>query len=480
MTGTGFAIRLTIDFAVIAICIIGIWLFRNPKGARWGNLAAASAMLIAFGLVLWRHSIFDPVFVLVALLIGTGVGYAVARAVTMLQIPTMVALQNGMGGLASLLVALVELVRNTLTLGTMNQISGIVGLTLGALTFSGSMIAAAKLSAKIRQTPQLLPAHTFLVLLNLACMLIAGVAALLAPTGALIYLLMVQIVLAGTFGLLFSIRIGGADMPVLISFLNATTGLAAAFCGIVIESQLLIAFGATVAAAGSILTHAMCKAMNRSLLRVFVPHAVKPGHLKTANGGTMAVDVKAADEIFISDPTPVQDPHVTAAGLLKVARTVIIVPGYGMALAQAQREVAALAEKLGQMGKTVKYAIHPVAGRMPGHMNVLLAEAGVEYDMLAEMESVNPEFPTTDLALVVGACDVVNPAAIEKEGTPISGMPILMAHEAKSIIICNLDKKPGYSGVDNPLYENSKALLLLGDAKKTTADLIVALESFGQ
>ena len=466
MTGIGIDIdiHMVIDFAVIAVCITGIWLFRTPSGARKGNLAAALAMFTAFGLVLYRHDLFDLGLVFAALLIGVGAGYAVARAVTMLHIPMMVAVQNGMGGLASLLVALVELVRGSQGLGPLNQASGIIGITLGALTFSGSMIAAAKLSAKIRQTPHLLPAHTLLVLVNLGCMLIVGCIALLTQSSALVYLLAAQIVLGGAFGLLFSIRIGGADMPVLISFLNAATGLAAAFCGIVIENQLLIAFGATVAASGSILTHAMCKAMNRSLLRVFVPHGA--GKAEPA----VPIEIETLQP-FAMEPASVPDPYLVAGGLLKAAQSIIIVPGYGMALAQAQGEVAALADKLGEMGKTVSYAIHPVAGRMPGHMNVLLAEAGVEYDMLVDMESINPAFPSTNLVLIVGACDVVNPAAIEREGTPISGMPILLAQEAKSIIVCNLDRKPGYSGVENPLYNNPKTIFLPGDAKESVRAL---------
>jgi H+-translocating NAD(P) transhydrogenase subunit beta len=276
MTGTDPASGLGIDGVVVALCIVGIWLFRTPRGARYGNLAAALAMACAFALVLYRHAIVDPVFVAVALLAGAAAGYGVARAVSMLQIPTLVALQNGMGGLASLLVAFIELARGAQVLALMNTISGVVGVALGALTFSGSMIAAAKLSNTLRQTPHRLPAHSLLVLIALCGMLLLGLGALAAPAALRLYVLIAVIAFAALFGLLFSIRIGGADMPVLISFLNATTGLAAAFCGIVIENQLLIAFGAIVAASGSILTHAMCKAMNRPLLRVFVPHPASP------------------------------------------------------------------------------------------------------------------------------------------------------------------------------------------------------------
>jgi H+-translocating NAD(P) transhydrogenase subunit beta len=475
MTGTEPAFGLGVDGVVIALCIVGLWLFRTPRGARYGNLAAALAMACAFALVLYRNAIVDPVFVAVALLAGAAAGYGVARAVSMLQIPTLVALQNGMGGLASLLVSLIELARGAQVLALMNTTSGVVGVALGALTFSGSMVAAAKLSNTMRQTPQRLPAHSLLVLITLCGMLLLGLGTLAAPAALRLYVLIAVIAFAALFGLLFSIRIGGADMPVLISFLNATTGLAAAFCGIVIENQLLIAFGAIVAASGSILTHAMCKAMNRPLLRVFVPHPASPEGTAAAtrDNPVEAFALKTAPSA--QTPTAAKHPLTEARRILEHAQTVIIVPGYGMALAQAQTQVAALADRMVAMGKSVRYAIHPVAGRMPGHMNVVLAEAGVEYDMLVEMDAINPQFSSTDLVLVVGACDVVNPAAIDSKGTPLSGMPILLAYKAKHVVCCNYDRLPGYSGVRNPLYDRSNTVMLAGDAKKTLGQLIEAL-----
>ena len=474
MTDSNNAITLIIDFSVIAVLIVGIWQFRAPRGARFGNLMAAFALLCAFILVLYRNGIIDAGTVVLALLVGSIAGYAVARAVSMIQIPAMVAFQHGAGGIAAFLVSLVELTRGAHALALINEVSGLLGLTIGSLTFSGSMIAGAKLANKMRQTPQVLPAHNYLVLTNLVVLLAIGFTALCAPNDVKVYLFVVQIALSALFGILFSIRIGGADMPVLISFLNATAGLAASFCGMVIENQLLIAFGATVAASGSILTHVMCKAMNRSLLRVFVPHTEKRANARiempdAGSGGpgqTMATDSRQVDT---------DHRFAKAAGIVADARKVIIVPGYGMALAQAQLAVVALAKKMAAMGKDVKYAIHPVAGRMPGHMNVLLAEAGVDYDMLVEMDAINPEFRTTDLVLVVGACDVVNPAAIDVSGTPISGMPILLTHEAKNVVCCNLDDKPGYSGVPNPLYEKSNTVMLPGDAKKTVHQLLDTL-----
>jgi NAD(P) transhydrogenase subunit beta len=463
---------LILDLAVIVLLIAGIWQFREPRRARHGNLTAAAALACALVLILLRNGLADPATVVLTLLIGAISGVAVARTVTMIHIPAMVAFQHGAGGVAAFLVSYVELMRAAGSLTRVSEISGVLGLTIGALTFSGSMVAAAKLSGKIRQAPQIWPAHHFLVGITAAMLLIVGAAALSISPPAGDYLFGVQIALAAAFGLFIAVRIGGADMPVLISFLNATAGLAAAFCGMVLENQLLIAFGATVAASGSILTHVMCKAMNRSVLRIFWPRPLAP----------TPPAVPASQKIAPPDPPRVRataekarDSLDKAADVIRAARSVIIIPGYGMALAQAQQEVAALGQKMTALGKKVTYAIHPVAGRMPGHMNVLLAEAGVDYDMLVEMDEVNAEFKATDLALVIGACDVVNPAAIDVEGTPISGMPILLAHEARTVVCCNFDHKPGYSGVENPLYEKPETLMLTGDAKKSVGELLAAL-----
>jgi len=465
--------RLLIDFSVIFVLIAGIWQFREPRKARFGNTTAAFALLCAFFLVLYRNGIIDAGTLVISLLLGAIAGYAMAAAVSMIQIPAMVAFQHGAGGIAAFLVSLVELTRGTHTLNLVSEISGVLGLTIGSLTFSASMVASAKLANKIRQTPQILPVHDTIVLVTLSAVLAVGGASFYVPSNTVLYLYLAQIVLSAFFGVLFSIRIGGADMPVLISFLNATAGLAAALCGMVIENQLLIAFGATVTASGSILTHVMCKAMNRNIFRVFLPHPSREkGPLKKETEMTVSPIHTITDEAVIVDPN---DRLSEAVDTILDAQKLIIIPGYGMALAKAQLEVAALVKKLSAMGKDVKYAIHPVAGRMPGHMNVLLAEAGIDYDMLIEMEAINPDFHSTDLALIVGACDVVNPAAIDVEGTPISGMPILMSHEAKNVVCCNFDRKPGYSGVENPLYEKNHTIMLPGDAKKTIHQLLLSL-----
>ena len=461
------------DFLVILTLLAGIWLFRKPHQAKLGNLAAASALLAAFVLVLFRDRIMDTSTVSISLVGGAIVGYILAKKIDMIQIPAMVALQNGTGGVAALLVSVVELMRSGVTVDPIKGASGVIGLIFGALTFSGSMVASAKLANKIRQAPYSMPAHLFISAITIGAILVVAVALFFIPEQTAWYLYPVLITLALISGVLVSIRVGGADMPVMISFLNSMTGLAAALCGMALGNRLLIVFGATVAASGTILTYLMCKAMNRYLLSVLFPVSAKTDKTVTAHPS------RASASLFASAPenSPASsiNPFDRAVHLLKDAQTIIFVPGYGMALAKAQMDVAKLAEQLIAKGKDVRYAIHPVAGRMPGHMNVLLAEAGVDYDMLVEMDEINSEFKDTDLVLVVGACDVVNPAAIDVEGTPISGMPVLMVHQSKHVVCCNFDEKPGYSGVNNPLYGRNNTLLIPGDAKSTVHQLVSAL-----
>lgn len=456
-----------LDLAVVLVLLAAFWQFRTPHGARRGNITAAAVLTCALILVLVRHPILNPAMVVTAAIVGSAFGYLVAMKINMLQIPAMVAFQHGAGGIAVFLVSYVELARGGGQMALLNETSGLIGTIIGAATFSGSMIAGGKLANLIKQTPVRLSGHGWWLLVNAAAIVALAVFQTEDRIG-IRYDLFVLILLSISFGVLFAVRIGGADMPVLISFLNATAGLAAAFCGIVIENRLLIACGACVAASGSILTHVMCKAMNRSLPALFLPSAAKPAKAEK-------YQQEDAPPSAVLSPTPPplarsmtleEDLARVAEGLKRAAR-VVIIPGYGMAIAQAQFEVVSLAKKLIAMGKDVTFAIHPVAGRMPGHMNVLLAEADVDYELLHEMDDVNPTFSQTDLALVIGACDVVNPSAIHVEGTPISGMPILLAHEAKQIAVCNLDARPGYSGVENPLYQNDNTIMLLGNAKKT-------------
>lgn len=470
---------LLADLAIILVLIAGVWQFRTPRRALTGNLTAAFALICAVGVVLYRNPISGLGVVLPVLVLGSLAGWVVAIRVNMLQIPAMVAFLNGAGGAAAFLVSLVKLTRDMALPTAVGRISGILGIVIGAATFSGSMIASAKLANCMKQTPTIFPRHDWILSGTVAAAFVLGIASSTAAGSALLYCLLGLALLSLLLGIVFSIRVGGADMPVLISFLNTMTGLAAALCGIIMQNRLLIACGATVAASGAILTRAMCKAMNRKLFRVFTGIRPKlPGmsaEEAADKAGEAKVDPGPSSEAQEPGQGGERDPLARAIEVMKSAKSVVVIPGYGMALAQAQFELVRLAGRLEQMGKDVKFAIHPVAGRMPGHMNVLLAEAEVDYDKLFEMDDVNRDFKETDLALVVGACDVVNPAAIRVEGTPISGMPILLAHEAKNVVVCNLDQRPGYSGVENPLYKDPKTILLLGDAKTTIGQLVQGL-----
>ncbi len=470
--------HLLTDFAIILILIVGIGQFRTPRGARSGNLTAALALSCALAIVLYRNPILEPAMVIPALALGSLVGWVVAMRVSMIQIPAMVAFQHGAGGVAAFLVSYVELTRDTVLLTTVGRLSGILGLVIGAATFSGSMIASGKLANLLRQMPTVFPKHGVIlwgilgVIVSLG--LVAGIATGPALPGALLVLILLSILL----GIVFSIRIGGADMPVLISFLNATSGLAAAFCGIIIQNRLLIACGATVAASGSILTHVMCQAMNRNLLKVFVGTQLKSGAapLQPAESKPQPPPPTTLAEPAEREESQEQAVLLRAVEAARTAKKVIIIPGYGMALAHAQFETVQLANRLEAMGKEVKFAVHPLAGRMPGHMHVLLAEAEADPEMQLDMDQINPEFKQTDLALIVGACDVVNPAAISTEGTPIAGMPILAAHDAKQVLVCNLDRRPGYSGVENLLYADPRTILMFGDAKTSVGRLLQGLD----
>jgi NAD(P) transhydrogenase subunit beta len=458
-----------IDLLIVLLLLLGFFQFRTPQGARRGNFIAAFALLCAFVLVIGRQGSLDPELVLAALLLGGTLGWFVAARINMIQIPALVAFQHGAGGIAAFLVSFLELTRATgEPLTSLGEVSGVLGLIIGTATCSGSMIAGGKLAGWLDQKPRAFPFHSLsLAGTTLVVLVVAAVAGQAGPQAQLFWLLAL-FALSVLLGILFSIRIGGADMPVLISFLNATAGLAAAFCGLVIQNRLLIACGASVAASGSILTHVMCLAMNRGLTKVFL--------------GSVSAKRDALPEVPDVRHRPVpadtgegDDGFEYALSAARIAKSIVIIPGYGMALSQAQFHLVRLARRLEELGKSVQFAIHPVAGRMPGHMNVLLAEAEVDYEKLVEMDAINPEFPSTDLALVVGACDVVNPAAMAQEGTPISGMPILMAHNAGVVVVCNMDAKPGYSGVNNPLYELPKTITLFGDAKVSLNRMLEAL-----
>ncbi|MGI6553612.1 MAG: NAD(P)(+) transhydrogenase (Re/Si-specific) subunit beta [Bacillota bacterium] len=448
---------------IIAITVLyGIKLMSSPRTAVRGNLLGALSMFVAVMLVLYYNQILSTGLLWISMAIGASIGYWMAMKVAMIQMPQMVALLNGLGGGASMLVALVVIFESYTQLNLFNRASGQLALIVGGLTLSGSIVAAGKLHRLFNQKPIILRSHSLIISIVLTSMGLLAILATWYPAGTPFVLSVLVTLLSLFFGVLFTLRVGGADMPVTISLLNSFSGLAGAICGFAINDPLLVAIGAIVGAAGLILTQIMCRAMHRSLAEILtgrtVLNQVSPQKREALDPSSLEKEAEESTE-------------EKTARFLKEAEKVIIVPGYGMALAQAQTEVKRLFDLLEAQGKDVKFAIHPVAGRMPGHMNVLLAEVDVPYDKLFEMDAINHEFKETDVAIVVGACDVVNPAAISAEGTPIYGMPILRVDEAKHVIVCNLDTKPGYSGVDNPLYEQPQVTLLLGDAAQTIRQL---------
>ncbi|MGC2192930.1 MAG: NAD(P)(+) transhydrogenase (Re/Si-specific) subunit beta [Candidatus Dormiibacterota bacterium] len=454
--------------ASVVLFVFGIRLLSSPATARNGNRLAAVGMLIALVVTFVGLGALPWFAVLPALVVGAVIGAVAARAVRMTAMPQMVALFNGMGGGAAALIGADEFVRRTahLAAGTStispgNSIPIMLGCLIGSISFAGSLIAFCKLQGIMRGSPITFPNQRIANGLLLAVILALGV--VMITVDASPWLFLVYEVLALAFGVAFVLPIGGADMPVIISLLNSFTGLAAAISGFVLANEVLIVAGALVGASGTILTQLMSRAMNRSLANV----------LFSAFGS----QVSGAGD---TAPTADQQVHsVTAedvAILLGYARQVIFVPGYGMAVAKAQHDVRELATQLEKRGVSVKYAIHPVAGRMPGHMNVLLAEADVPYTQLYEMEDINPDFARSDVAVVIGANDVTNPAARSNPSSPIYGMPILNVDQAANVVVLKRSMNPGFAGIENDLYYNPKTLMLFGDARDSVVHLIAALK----
>jgi len=453
---------------VLAIFILyDLFLISSPKTAVKGNYVGAAAIVAAIIATLYYYHIISLSLLWVCLLLGAVVGLYLGSKVKMIQMPEMVAFLHGLGGLAAVLLSITVLI-NPEEITTFTLFTGMLALAVGGLTFSGSMVAASKLHQIISSKPVVYPGHNVISLVTLIVMGMLVTASIIKPE-FLIELAVACLAVSLFFGYLFTIRVGGADMPITISLLNSCSGVTGAMVGMATYDPLLVAGGGIVASAGYLLTEIMCRAMNRSLLDVLAGKTTLSGK----NGKeTIPEENKQEDIETQAAGKPKSPEKKTVKEILSEAKNVIIVPGYGMALAQAQLEVKRLTDLLGEQGKEVRFAIHPVAGRMPGHMNVLLAEVDVEYDKLFEMDTVNPEFKDTDLVIIVGANDVVNPAANVAEGTPIYGMPILNVYEAKNVIICNYDTKPGYAGVENPLYNMSTSLLLLGDGKETVGSLV--------
>jgi len=450
-------------YLVTIVCfVVALRFLSSPRHARKGNWVGGAGMLVAIGTTLALDGIGNWPLIVLGGVIGTVAGVVGARTVRMTAMPQMVAIFNGVGGGAAALVALAEW-HEVLDPGAEETVSIVLSALIGSISFAGSVIAFAKLQELIHGRPIVFPGQNVVNLLVLAGAGALGVAAIAGVDAE--WVLFGVVVLALAFGVMFVLPIGGADMPVVISLLNALTGLAASATGFVLDSTVLIVSGMLVGAAGTLLTLLMAKAMNRSVANVLFGAF---GQVQTAGAGGLRADDGRTVRATSAEDVAVQ---------LSFARKVIIAPGYGMAVAQAQHDVRQLADVLEDKGVDVRYAIHPVAGRMPGHMNVLLAEANVPYTQLYEMDQINPEFPQTDVVLVIGANDVTNPAARSDPGSPIYGMPILDVDKAASIIVMKRSMNPGFAGIDNELYLDPKTTMLFGDAKESVLKLTAAVKA---
>jgi len=453
---------LAINFTYIlsaALFIFGLKMLSSPATARKGNFVSAIGMLLAIVVTLLSQGL-DYKYILIGMAIGSLIGVVAAKRVAMTAMPEMVAIFNGFGGGASLLLAWFEY-HGTDTSGEpsslFTSIVMLLTIFIGGVTFSGSMIAYGKLSEKISSAPFLFSGQHIVNALILNASLTLGILFVMDPAqGNLYFLILIGVALV--FGIMSVIPIGGADMPVVISLLNSYSGLAACAAGFVITNNILIVAGALVGASGIILTNIMCKAMNRSLANVLFSGFGSP----TASGG------KGSEQQGEVKPASAEDVYY----ILEAADSVTFVPGYGLAVAQAQHQVRELAEILESNGTECTFAIHPVAGRMPGHMNVLLAEANVPYDQLIEMDDINPIMDTVDVAVIIGANDVVNPAALDDESSPIYGMPIIEVHRAKTVIVLKRSMNPGFAGIQNALFFNDNTRMFFGDAKASITGLI--------
>ena len=458
-----FNIDLLVNLAYILasiMFIIGLKMLGSPETARKGNLTSALGMLLAVIITLLDQNIISFQYILIGILAGSIIGYFAATLVKMTSMPEMVALFNGFGGIASLLVGSSELISG-LNSSSFLLFAIFLTVLIGGITFTGSLVAYGKLSETISGRPFLYKGQQIINSLLLIFLFIVGLEMVVLQGGYLdnFELLILICSLAFILGVLFVIPIGGADMPVVIALLNSFSGLAACAAGFVILNNVLIVSGALVGASGLILTNIMCKAMNRSLANVLF-----------SGFGSVSVDSSSSSGPEQGEVKPInaQDAFL----ILEAASSVLIVPGYGMAVAQAQHAVRELGELLEENGTEVQYAIHPVAGRMPGHMNVLLAEANVSYDVLVEPEDVNPTMETVDVCMVIGANDVVNPDAKENERSPIYGMPIIEVDRAKTVFVLKRSMASGFAGIQNPLFFKSNSRMLFGDAKESVSTLV--------
>jgi NAD(P) transhydrogenase subunit beta len=471
---------LTANLATVAylgaaiLFVLSLGGLSHPETARRGNLYGMVGMALAvLATVLGpRVTAAGLPWIIGALAVGGAIGLYAARKVQMTQMPELVALMHSLVGLAACLVGFASYVDTSVVhegaAKAIHHVEIYLGILIGAVTFSGSVVAFGKLSGKIGGKPLLLPARHWLNLAMLIAVIIIGARYLAAPTAAEgMTPLLIMTVIALLFGIHMVMAIGGADMPVVVSMLNSYSGWAAAATGFMLGNDLLIVTGALVGSSGAILSYIMCRAMNRQFLSVIAGGFGGGAPAAAATGGGASGEPQG-------EAVPVS--AVETAELLRGAKQVIIVPGYGMAVAQAQHTVFEITKLLREKGVNVRFGIHPVAGRMPGHMNVLLAEAKVPYDIVLEMDEINDDFPDTDVAMVIGANDIVNPAAEDDPTSPIAGMPVLQVWKAKTSIVMKRSMASGYAGVDNPLFFRENNRMLFGDAKKMLDEVLAALK----
>lgn len=450
---------------LVALVLLGIYLMSKVKFARLGNIISGFAVLGAIINTLIYYDIIDIWALYIYMTIGALIGTILALKIKMISMPQMIATLNGLGGLASMIVSGFAVKDTNALLDIFPYITAYLGFFIGLVTFVGSIIAGLKLQRVLPQKPIHFNGYQVILTITLAVF----AASLFVPLFSYVnpwIILGAGLIIGTLFSIVFTMKIGGADMPIVISLLNSFSGVAGALSGLAILDPLLVSVGAVVGASGLLLTQIMCKAMNRSLLDILLGKT----SMNSSSQPKEIVEYINEEAIIKNTRNPID--------ILKEAKSVIIVPGYGMAIAQAQALVKELQDYFTSNGASVKYAIHPVAGRMPGHMNVLLAEVDVDYDLLFEMDDINDDFKTTDAVLVIGANDVLNPTARTNPDTPIYGMPILNVDESKDIFIFNYDLNPGYSGVQNPIYNRKSGLhLFLGNAKDTLDKLMKELKS---
>ncbi len=451
-----------ISGVLVLFVFLGILLLSKPKTAKIGNGISASAVILAVVLTILKYEIYDQWLLYIVIGLGVIIGAVLAYRIKMIKMPNMIAILNGLGGLASLIVGIFAIYQIGSDNSYFSVISAMLAIAIGTITFIGSIIAFLKLGNHITSRPVKIKGYTIVIITTIIILFGFVIATYFIPISP-IYLIIIGLVLSSFVAIIFTIAIGGADMPIAISLLNSFSGIAAAISGLAIGEIVLVSFGSVVGASGLILTKIMSRAMNKTLIEIITGRTTQT---PSSDNNVYLNQYEDEEDVIADNPREV----------FNNAKDIIVVPGYGMAIAQAQHLVRELYDICIRTNKQIRFAIHPIAGRMPGHMNVLLAEVNIDYDHLFDLDDINDDFTNADLVIVIGANDVINPASKTHEGTPIYGMPILNVSDSGHIFIFNYDLKPGYAGVENPLYmRKSGVTLFLGDAKKTLEEFLELL-----